>query len=221
MVNRECISPRGPALRWGRVWPFGSSWVAPLVTLGDRPPQVEGNGGGLNYSAWTWAALGLLMSPDTLCESPSNPLPSTSALPMTVAPCASGATRAFQSHRKKKNRWQENTITRCIRLVYVCACAKEGEVCVQKWRWFDILVLKYFFLIPALHAESFNNGCGCGGWKCKKNLNFSKKVSNDVVDINQSCQLWVGLFDLKQFYWSLQKNLFENSHYFWNYVWWF
>lgn len=127
----------------------------------------------------------------------------------------------FNHTEKKKNRWQENTITRCIRLVYVCACAKEGEVCVQKWRWFDILVLKYFFLIPALHAESFNNGCGCGGWKCKKNLNFSKKVSNDVVDINQSCQLWVGLFDLKQFYWSLQKNLFENSHYFWNYVWWF
>lgn len=55
--------------------------MAPLVTLGDRPPQVEGNGGGLNYSAWTWAALGLLMSPDTLCESPPNPPPAYLSLP--------------------------------------------------------------------------------------------------------------------------------------------
>lgn len=147
MVNSECISPRGPALRWGRVWPFGSSWVAPLVTLGDRPPQVEGNGGGLNYSAWTWAALGLLMSPDTLCESPPNPLLRTSALPAPVAPCASWATLGVQSHRKKKNRWQENTIIKCTRLVYVCACAKERKGCGETWRRFDIFsVLKYVFL---------------------------------------------------------------------------
>ncbi|ROL45142.1 Diacylglycerol kinase beta [Anabarilius grahami] len=43
--------------------------------------KVEGNGGGLNYSAWTWAALGLLMSPDTLCESPPNPPPVYLSLP--------------------------------------------------------------------------------------------------------------------------------------------
>lgn len=144
MVNRECISPRGPALRWGRVWPFGSSWVAPLVTLGDRPPQVEGNGGGLNYSAWTWAALGLLMSPDTLCESPPSPLPCTSALPVPVAPCASWATRAVQSHRTKKKTGDKKTP---LSGVYVCACAKVREGFLSKSEGdFALFGVKVFFL---------------------------------------------------------------------------
>ncbi len=168
MVNRECISPRGPALKWGRVWPFGSSWVAPLVTLGDRPPQVEGNGGGLNYSAWTWAALGLLMSPDTLCESPSNPLPRTSTLTMPVAPCASWVTRAVQSDKKKQTKKQV-TRKHHYQVHTACVCMCKRKRCVQKWRWFDILLLKYFFLIPGLHNK--------GGWKCKIKSTFFKKVS--------------------------------------------
>lgn len=146
MVNRECISPRGPALRWGRVWPFGSSWVAPLVTLGDRPPQVEGNGGGLNYSAWTWAALGLLMSPDTLCESPPNPLLRTSALPAPVAPCASWATLAVQSHRKKTG----DKKTPLSGAHSLCTCVQKKETFVLK-REGDLTFfsVKIHFLIPA------------------------------------------------------------------------
>ncbi len=143
MVNRECISPRGPALKWGRVWPFGSSWVAPLVTLGDKPPQVEGNGGGLNYSAWTWAALGLLMSPDTLCESPSNPLPRTSALPTPVAPCASWVTRAVQSDKKTGDK--KTPLSGAYGL---CVHVQKKEMCSKvKVIWH--FVVKIFFSYPS------------------------------------------------------------------------
>lgn len=55
----------------------------------------------------------------------------------------------------------------------LCVHVQKKEICVQKWRWFDILVIKYFFLIPALRAESFRNGWG--GWKCQIKSQFFKK----------------------------------------------
>ncbi len=176
MVNRECISPRGPALRWGsRVWPFGGAveW-APLVTLGDRPPQVEGNGGGMNYSAMDVRLHWGYWCPLTHCaKAPQTP----SCAPQ---PCLRLSLHVRQeqhglfNHTEKKTGDKKNTITRCIRLVYVCACAKEREVCVQKWRWFDILVLKYFFLYPRLYMPSLLK-MDVEFESVKKNLHFSKK----------------------------------------------
>lgn len=153
MVNRECISPRGPALRWGRVWPFGSGWVAPLVTLGDRPPQVEGNGGGLNYSAWTWAALGLLMSPDTLCESPSNP----SCAPQ---PCLRLSLHVrheqhglFNHTEKKKQVTRKHHYQVHTACVCVCMCKTKRGLCSKvKVIWHfgvKIYIFSYIFSYPS------------------------------------------------------------------------